>query len=135
VAQPSTVFIPNATNTAYAFSPDSKHFAYFYRTANDMGVCLDGKCISGGNGNNYYNLTFSADSNHLFWTTNLPPSFRLFIDGKPVLESGAPSYTSFPKETWQTSGPSGLILLTHDNEGYKRISITPPPQSSLATLR
>jgi hypothetical protein len=135
VAQPSTVFIPNATNTAYAFSLDSKHFAYFYRTANDMGVCLDGKCISGGNGNNYYNLTFSADSNHLFWTTNLPRSFRLFIDGKPVLESGAPSYTFFPKETWQTSGPSGLILLTHDNEGYKRISITPSPQSSLATLR
>lgn len=23
----------------------------------------------------------------------------------------------------------------HDNEGYKRISITPSPQSSLATLR
>ena len=134
-AQPNTVYVPNATNTAFAFSPDSKHFAYFYRTANDMGVCLDGKCVSGGNGNNYFNLTFSADSNHLFWVSNSPRAFRLFVDGKPVLESGAPAFQSFPKETWQTSGPSGMILLAHDNEGYKRISITPSPQSSLATLR
>jgi len=135
VAQPNTVYIPTATSTAYAFSPDGKHFAYFYRTANDMGVCLDGKCVSGGNGNNYFNLTFSADSNHLFWVSNSPRAFRLFVDGKPVLESGAPSFQFFPKETWQTSGPSGLILLAHDNEGYKRVSITPSPQSSLATIR
>jgi len=135
VAQPNTVAIPNATNTAYVFSPDSKHFAYVYRTADNMGVCLDGKCVPYGNEFNYYNLSFSNDSNHLFWVRNTPRAFRLFIDGKPVLESGAPSFISFPKETWQTSGPSGLILLTHDNEGYKRISITPSPQSSLADLR
>jgi len=134
-AQPNTVFIPNGTNTAYTFSPDGKHFAYFYRTANDMGVCLDGKCVSGGNGNNYFNLTFSADSNHLFWVSNTPRAFRLFVDGKAVLESGPASANAFPKEIWQTSGPSGLIVLARDNEGYKRISITPSPQSSLATLR
>ena len=135
VAQPNTVFIPNGTNTAYTFSSDGKHFAYFYRTANDMGVCLDGKCVSGGNGNNYFNLTFSADSNHLFWVSNTPRAFRLFVDGKAVLESGPASANAFPKEIWQTSGPSGLIVLARDNEGYKRISITPSPQSSLATLR
>jgi hypothetical protein len=133
--QPNTVAIPTATNTAYVFSPDSKHFAYIYRTANDMGVCADGKCVPYGNDFNYYNLTFSADSNHLFWVRNSPRSFRLFVDGKPVLETGGPSNLTFPKETWQTSGPSGLILLAHDNEGYKRISVTPSPQSSLATLR
>jgi hypothetical protein len=135
VAQPNSLFIPGGTDTAFTFSPDSKHLAYFYHTGNDIGVCFDGKCVPASNSNNPYNLTFSADSNHLYWTNNSPRSFRLFVDGKPVLESGAPSNLAFPKETWQTSGPSGLILLGHDNEGYKRVSITPSPQSSLATLR
>jgi hypothetical protein len=137
VAQPNTVLIPNATNTAYAFSPDSKHLAYFYRTANDAGVCVDGKCVpdSTGSNGNFFNLTFSSDSNHLFWIANSPRGFRLFVDGKAVLESGAPSNLAFPPETWQTDGASGLILLAHDNEGYKRIRVTPSPQSSLATLR
>jgi len=135
VAQPNSVAIPTASNTAYVFSPDSKHFAYFYHVANDLGVCIDGKCVAGGNTYNYYNLTFSADSNHLFWVRNSPRSFRLFVDGSPVLESGAPSYQSLPKEAWQTDGASGLIVLAHDSEGYKRITVTPSPQSSLATLR
>ena len=33
---------------------------------------------------------------------------------------------------FDTNGPSGLLVLAHDNEGYKRISITPSPESSLA---
>jgi hypothetical protein len=135
VAQPNTVAIPNASNTAYVFSPDSKHLAYFYHAGNDLGICVDGKCVAGGNTYNYYNLTFSADSNHLFWVRNSAGHYRLFVDGKPVLESGAPSFQTFPKETWQTNGPSGLLVLAHDNEGYKRIGITPSPESSLATIR
>jgi hypothetical protein len=135
--QPNTVWIPNGTDTPFAFSPDSKHLAYFYRNPNDMGVCLDGKCFPAGtdSNGNFYNLTFSSDSNHLFWITNSPRTFRLFVDGKAVLETGGPSFTVFPPETWQTDGPSGLMLLAHDNEGYKRIRVTPSPQSSLATLR
>ena len=132
VAQPNTVAIPTASNSAYAFSPDSKHFAYFYHAGNDLGVCVDGKCTLGGNSYTYFNLTFSADSNHLFWVKNSAGRFRLFVDGKPVLESGAPSFQTLPKETFQTNGPSGLLVLAHDNEGYKRISITPSPESSLA---
>ncbi len=66
---------------------------------------------------------------------NQSAPFRLFVDGKPVVEGGPPGTLAFPKETRQTSGPSGLILLAHDNEGYKRSSITPSPQSSLATMR
>ena len=68
----------------------------------------------------------------MFWVKNSAGRFRLFVDGKPVLESGAPSSQTVPKETFQTNGPSGLLVLAHDNEGYKRISITPSPESSLA---
>src|SRR5215831_18112740 len=32
--QPNTVWIPNGTDTVFAFSPDSKHLAYFYRNPN-----------------------------------------------------------------------------------------------------
>jgi hypothetical protein len=56
VAQPNTVAIPTASNTAYVFSPDSKHFAYVYRAGNDLGVCVDGKCTLGGNSYTYFNL-------------------------------------------------------------------------------
>jgi Tol biopolymer transport system component len=135
VAQPNTVAIPAGSNTAYAFSPDSKHFAYFYRAENSLGICLDGKCIAAGNSATFYNLTFSADSNHLFWIKNSAGHYRLFVDGKPVLDSASPSAQTLPKETFQTIGPSGLLVLAHDSEGYKRISITPPPDSSLATIR
>jgi hypothetical protein len=45
-----------------------------------------------------------------------------------------PSNVTFPKETWQTSGRSGLVLPAHDNEAYKRISIAPSPHSSPAAM-
>jgi hypothetical protein len=135
VAQPNTVAIPTASNTAYVFSPDSKHLAYFYHAGNDLGICVDGKCVAGGNTYNYFNLTFSADSNHLFCVRNSAGHYRLFVDGKAVFESGAPASQTFPKETWQTNGPSGLLVLAHDNDGYKRITITPSLELSLATMR
>ncbi|HLG99356.1 MAG TPA: hypothetical protein VKX49_23805 [Bryobacteraceae bacterium] len=59
----------------------------------------------------------------------------MFVEVQAGLESGALSSATFPKETWRTNRPTGLILLGHGNEGYKRISITPSPEFSLATIR
>ena len=120
----------------YVFSPDSKHVAYFCRPAdpsagNDAGVCLDGTYVSGGPAA-LSNLTFSADSNHLFWIKTTGPNFRIFADGKPVYEGGAPATSGFAKEIWQTAGTDGIIVLSHDDAGYERVSIT--PATSLANV-
>jgi WD40 repeat protein len=114
------------------FSPDSKHFAYFCHSGNDQGVCVDGKFVK-SEGGGLRNLTFSADNNHLFWNTGSGPNFRLFVDGRPVMDGGAPAPNGFAKETWQVDGNT-LLLLSRDNTGYKRLSITPAPGSGLQSM-
>ena len=131
--------ISDSLAVPFVFSPDSKHLAWICRSGgpsggNDVGVCLDGKYFPGGGGETS-NLTFSADSNHLFWNWRAGPKFRAFADGKPIVDGIAPAPSGFPKEAWEAAGTSGLILLTKDNDGFKRVSITPAPDSSIATMR
>lgn len=130
-----------ANQTIYTFSPDGKHIAYFCTSTNsaagnDVGVCLDGKYTSmGPAGGSLMNLTFSADSNHLFWIRHVGGSgFRMYADGKPVLDGGLPSVAGFQKEAWQTDGNSGMVILTQDGASFKRVSITPSSSSSLAMM-
>jgi hypothetical protein len=128
--------ISDSLAVPFVFSPDSKHLAWVCRatgTGNDVGVCLDGKFFLAGGGE-LSNITFSADSNHLFWTWRAGPKFRAFADGKPVAEGMAPAPNGFSKETWQADGTSGLIFLMVDNAGFKRVTITPASDSSLATM-
>jgi len=130
-----------ANQTIYTFSPDGKHIAYFCSPSNpaagnDVGVCLDGKYTSmGPAGGSLMNLTFSADSNHLFWIRHVGGSgFRMYADGKPVLDGGLPTVGGFQKEAWQTDGKGGMVILTQDGTSFKRVSITPSSGSSLATM-
>jgi hypothetical protein len=128
--------ISDSLAVPFVFSPDSKHLAWVCRatgTGNDVGVCLDGKFFLAGGGE-ISNITFSADSNHLFWSWRAGPKFRAFADGKPVAEGMAPAPNGFSKETWQADGTSGLIFLMVDNAGFKRVSITPAPDSGIATM-
>ena len=120
------------------FSPDSKHLAYFCRPSdpaagNDEGVCLDGKYQSIGLGS-LANLTFSADSNHLFWNRRVGPSCRTFADGKPILETGCPNTSGFTKELWQADGTNGLLVLGQDTTGYKRFSVYPSSSAGLNAM-
>jgi len=129
-----------ANQTIFVLSPDGQHIAYFCQSANpagggDTGVCLDGKYNSQGpSGGSLENLTFSADSNHLFWTRRVGRAIRMYADGKPVLDAGMPSVGGFPKETWQTDGKGGMLILVQDGTSFKRVSITPSPSTSLATM-
>jgi hypothetical protein len=60
--------------------------------------------------------------------------FRLFIDGKPVLESGVPATVGFTKEVWPTDGSSSLLVLARDNAAFERFSIRPSSGTTLATM-
>jgi hypothetical protein len=138
---PQTAFGAVAQNdSVFTFSPDGKHLAYFCRSSNpaagnDQGVCVDGKYISVGAASPL-NLTFSNDSNHLFWNKRTPQGgFRAYADGNPVFDGFIPVVSGFVKETWQADGPSGLLFLSRDDAGFKRVGVTPAPGSSLATMR
>lgn len=144
-----TVFLDGTPQTAFgavvqndsvfSFSPDGKHLAYFCRSSNpaagnDQGVCLDGKYVSVGT-TTPQGLLFSNDSNHLFWYKRTPQSgFRAYIDGNPVYDGFIPVVSGFVKETWQTDRTSGLLFLSRDESGFKRVSVTPSAETSLATL-
>jgi hypothetical protein len=80
------------------------------------------------------NLTFSADSNHIFWYRHMGSRFRIYADGKPVLDGLLPSVGGFQKEAWQTDGKGGLVGLMQDGANFKRVAITPASGSSLATM-
>jgi hypothetical protein len=138
---PQTAYGAIESNQAiFTLSPDGHHIAYFCMSANpaagnDAGVCLDGKYTSmGPAGGSLANLTFSADSNHLFWIRHVGRGFRMYADGKPVLDGGLPSAGGFQKEAWQTDGKSGMLVLIQDGTSFKRVAITPSSGSSLAMM-
>jgi len=134
----------SANNKPYVFSPDSKHIAYFCRSGNpaanpnDVYVCLDNKAVLLGP-HNSVNLTFSTDSNHLFWIRDEGRAiYRVYVDGKPVAEGflavGSGTGGGLGKESWQLGPDGNLLVLMQDDTSLKRVSITPSPNTSIATL-
>ena len=127
------------TQSLVHFSPDSKHLAYFCRLAdpaagNNQGVCLDGKYLPIAYPGSLGNLTFSQDSNHLFWNVWSNVKFRAYVDGKPAVEGGVPSTGGFDKVAFQENGSNSLLILAQDEAGFERISVTPAADSSLASM-
>jgi hypothetical protein len=134
----------SANNKPYVFSPDSKHIAYFCSNVNpaanpnDRYLCLDNKAVLLGP-HDCVNLTFSADSNHLFWIRNEGRAlYRVYVDGKPVIEGflsvGTGVGGGLGKESWQLGPDSNLLVLVQDDTALKRVSITPSPETSVAGL-
>jgi WD40 repeat protein len=131
----------NKNTRPYIFSPDSKHIAYFCRSANpaaaveDMYLCLDNKAVRVAPVGGFPTLTFSADSNHLFWVRDMGLSNRrVYVDGKPVIEGFLTSPGGVGKESWQLGPDGNLLVLMQDDASLKRVSITPSPNTSIATL-
>ncbi len=132
-----TMDLQNALALKYVFSPDGKHIAHFAGPPTptggyDRGIFLDGKYIPASAQGTNHNLSFSPDSNHLFWIHeygNQP--FRVFIDGKPLVEA----YSAGLLPHWWDFAPDGtLSFLAQDDNSLKRITITPSPETSIATM-
>jgi hypothetical protein len=96
----------NIATRPYVFSPDNKHIAYICRSTNpaagnDIDVCVDNKAVRIGSANAYTSLTFSSDSNHLFWARNeTQGAIRVFADGKPIIDGFPTSTAGFVSATW-----------------------------------
>jgi hypothetical protein len=122
---------------AFVYSPDSKHIAYFDRcsnpaASNDAYLCCDDKAVRLGGTVVGNNLVFTPDGNHLLWTMTRPGgAWRAFMDGKPVAEG----FGRLSKETWQPGAdPGSWMFLLQDNDGLKRVTVTPSPNTSFAAL-
>jgi hypothetical protein len=124
----------------YVFSADSKHVAHFGNANTAAGIArgifLDGKFVPASLEGTNTKLVFSPDSKHIFWIHmygNHP--FRVFIDGKPLVDFEAASSNLGMIPHWWDFGPDGtLSFLTQDENSLKRITITPSSETSLATL-
>jgi WD40 repeat protein len=146
VAQPASNF--GATSQAiyakYTLSPDGRHVAHFgyppQPTGNDEhGLFLDGKYRPINHGMNTTFLTFSPDNKHLVWFQAVPSKneFRVMVDGKPVAQTEPVATLGINNDVikWFDFLPDGtLLVLGQDENSLKRISITPPPESSFATM-
>ncbi|HEV2421221.1 MAG TPA: hypothetical protein VGS59_05885 [Candidatus Acidoferrales bacterium] len=143
-----TAFEDDAPQTAYTWISNGNqgaklwngsHMAYFCGLANPSGpdtygLCVDGKFAYFGRNPVYENLTFSPDGNHVFFDGNkYAQGFRLFVDGQPVLD-GFHSSPSWMPGTWEMEPDGTLEIMTQDNTGLKRYTITPAPGSSLASF-
>jgi hypothetical protein len=80
-------------------------------------------------------LTFSADSNHLYWVFKQAAyKMRIFADGKPLYDADSTSPAGFAPQTFQCAPDGSLLVLTQDDKGLERVSITPASSSSVAAL-
>ena len=69
------------------------------------------------------------------WTKKKPQGeIRIFADGQPVQDGFPISTGGFQKETRQIGRDGNLLVLLEDGNSLKRISITPSPDTSLATV-
>lgn len=147
-----TQFVDGVANAAYAnvaepggrnqfagyqWSPDSKHIAYLCRSSNpaagnDLYVCIDNKAVRIGG--NYGNVTFSADSNHIFWVKSQGPNFRVFADGKPVYEGKSADPGGALFGAWEAQPDGSVRFLAKDDTSVQRVSVMPSPSTSLASL-
>jgi hypothetical protein len=140
VAQSSYRTLSSALGS-YVWSPDGKHVAYFCRSANPASgnetyLCYDDKAVLLSGVPVYLDtLTFSADSNHLYWVFKQAAyKMRIFADGKPVYDADSTSPAGFAPKTFQSAPDGSLLVLTQDDKGLERVSITPSSSSSIATL-
>jgi len=132
---------PGNPRIRYVFSPDSQHIAADSVPPHPTGeyasgVFLDGKYIPVPANVGMLSLEFTADSKHIAWAQPVPSrhAFRIFVDGKAVAEADTAMATS-PREGWWEMGPDGsLSILAQDENNLKRITITPSPETNLATM-
>jgi hypothetical protein len=105
-------------------------------TANQVDLYVDGKSAYLANKPVFGNLTLTPDASHIFFTGGIAANgFRLFLDGIPLLE-GFPlnGASGFPPGTWEMEPNGALKILTQDNSGVKRYTITPGTSTSLVSL-
>jgi len=119
----------------FLFSPDDKHIAYF---GTDMpnhrqhGLWIDQKLVFPTDGVD--RLQFTADSQHLLSVDrNLRGVNTLYVDGRPSVQFRMSAFDAV-LEAREIASNGVLTLLTVKDGALVRYRVTPPSDTSLATL-
>lgn len=79
-------------------------------------------------------IGFSPDSRHLFVEIADSGSTRtLYVNGEPVRRSGPQPFEQ-QESMWHIDESGVLRFMTADNEGIKRVTVTPSADRSFADL-
>jgi len=137
----SNIGTPSLPRFHYVFSPDSQHIAADSAPPTDTGqfasgIFVDGKYTQVAANSGMKRLEFTANSKHIIWAQGAPSrdALRIFVDGKLVADADA-AISANSKEAWWDMAPDGsLSVLIQDEHNLKRITITPSPETSVASL-
>ncbi len=119
----------------FTFSPDSKHLVYWGNNpqTGEKGVFFDGKFVFDAPGSVVLRLDFTADSQHMYLLMAVGNERSLYVDGHPVLTLGSQPFEQ-DESMWHVGDDGILRFMIADNEGIKRITVTPAPDRSIADL-
>jgi hypothetical protein len=141
VQMSSNLGTPSNPRAHDVFSPDGQHIAQDSAPPNATGefasgIFLDGKYIPVVANSGMLKLEFTRDSKHIVWAQGVSGrnGFRIFVDGKAVAEAEAAMAASSSEAWWDMAPDGSLSVLAQDENNLKRITITPSPETNLATL-
>lgn len=127
-------------NATVKLSPDGKHMAYPGRDPKNIsrqGIYVDGKFITPYTLPQVNRITFTPDSQHVFWavmtTKDNRAAYRVFADGREVLTYHS-SMADVATGTWAMGEDGTLTFLGADGPAFKRYRIPPPADSSITTM-
>lgn len=121
---------------SFAFSPDSQHVAYVARAGskptNDL--YMDGKVIATTPRAVYF-PEFTPDGKHFYWLAEeLPhPTTALYVDGQLAVRANGYFFQQLPGSIDMASDGT-VTFLAADGDTVKRYRVTPPADTSVATL-
>lgn len=124
-----------AASIPFVFSPDSKHVAYAGRSgAASRNSLYINETVVQANVDTVAFVTFTPDSQHLFWM-NMDPRWMndVYVDGQMAVHANGSFFREMPV-SFEVDAKGVATFLAQDGDVVKRYRITPPSDTSVATL-
>ena len=119
----------------FIFSPDSKHLVFWGNNpqTGEQGVFFNGRFVFDAPGAGVQRIDFSPDSRHFYLLTVAGAERTVYVDGVPVLKIGPQPFEQ-EESMWHVGDDGVLRFMIADNEGIKRVTVTPAPDRTVDDL-
>ncbi len=116
----------------FVYSPDSRYIVYYGAAPQQggNGLYINNTRFIDVQSSVVIRLGFSPDCEHFFVTMGVGNGRGLFVDGEMVMQHAATPFES-DENSWHIDDNGVLHFLVADNEGIKRVSVTPSPDRTL----
>ncbi|MFG0257637.1 MAG: hypothetical protein ACF8GE_07025 [Phycisphaerales bacterium JB043] len=117
------------------FSPDNKYLVYYgtHMQSRSQGIFFNDKRAIDVQGSAIIRIGFSNDGNHLFVILGVGNGRALLVDGETVMQFAAQPFES-DENMWHIDDTGVLHFLLADNEGIKRVTVTPSSDKTVHDL-